>query len=115
MQSDRKYDAALDDGREPDQGVWTRCTASNPASPSKACCTLHDDARSVAYHVLSAATDDGGLQNYVDAFLLKYTCGEPDCSGTMAPIKGTDRRQCNFCSSTKTEEEFLAEMQSLQQ
>ena len=58
--------------------------------------------------------DGSGLQQYIDAFLLKYTCGEPDCFGTMAPIKGTDQRQCNLCGSIKTEQDFIDDMQAMQ-
>ncbi len=32
----------------------------------------------------------------------------------MAPLKGTDRRQCNFCGSIKTELDFLEDMEALQ-
>jgi len=42
--------------------------------------------------------------------MLKYVCPKGGCGGTLAPLLSTDRVQCNMCSFTRTEAEFLEEL-----
>lgn len=46
---------------------------------------------------------------YVELFVLKYTCPGDSCYGTMAPMT-SDRNvyECNMCSKKRSGEEFLA-------
>lgn len=46
---------------------------------------------------------------YVELFVLKYTCPGDSCYGTMAPMT-SDRNvyECNMCATKRSEEEFLA-------
>lgn len=49
---------------------------------------------------------------YVELFVMKYVCPNEDCFGTMAPFSGQpDIYQCNMCGKTRTEAEFLAELE----
>ena len=50
-------------------------------------------------------------ESYIHVFLLKYVCPTPDCGGTLAPLPGTDKLQCNMCSRIRSEQEFMEEMQ----
>ena len=61
----------------------------------------------------SSAVDDP-VQRYVDTFLLKFTCGEPECYGTLAPLKGTICMECNMCGHQRTEQQFLEELEAIQ-
>lgn len=47
---------------------------------------------------------------YISLFLKKYVCPREDCQGTLAPVQGTERYECNMCAFTRTEEDFLAEI-----
>lgn len=47
---------------------------------------------------------------YIHVFLLKYICPTPDCGGTMAPLLGTDKAECNMCSHVRSEQDFMEEM-----
>lgn len=53
-------------------------------------------------------------EHYVSVFLLKYSCIDEDCEGTMVPVLGSqDKAQiCNVCSKSRTEAEFLQELQN---
>ncbi len=48
---------------------------------------------------------------YINLFLLKYVCPNPECGGTLAPELGTDRYECNMCGLRRSEADFLAELQ----
>lgn len=54
----------------------------------------------------------GCTDEYIQLFIMKYVCPREECHGTLAPILGTDRSQCNICGGVRTEAEFLAEMQA---
>lgn len=46
---------------------------------------------------------------YVELFVLKYTCPGDSCYGTMAPMTGESNvHECNMCGRKRSEEEFLA-------
>ena len=130
IQSDRKCEATYARGFELEPGVCSHAVAYHSMIPVLTLIVHYKcwrpwltavqlEAWSVTLSAdtacVLAVPDDENLQNYIDAYLLKYTCGEPDCFGTMAPVKSTDRRQCNFCGSTRTEQEFLDELQAMQQ
>lgn len=70
--------------------------------------------RIVLLYPRRSVADDDPFQGYIDTFLLKFTCGEPDCFGTLAPVKGTDRMECNLCGHQRTEQEFLEELHAFQ-
>jgi len=49
---------------------------------------------------------------YIHLFLLKYVCPRQGCEGTMAPLpKQPDVLQCNICGGTRTEAEFMEEVE----
>ena len=49
-------------------------------------------------------------ESYIHVFLLKYICPAPECGGTMAPLPGANKSQCNMCDRIRTEQEFMEEM-----
>ena len=51
---------------------------------------------------------------YVQMFIMRYLCPQEDCGGTLAPILGSDVQECNRCSHKRTNAEFMALVQSLQ-
>lgn len=54
----------------------------------------------------------GGVDaSYIQVFMLKYLCPQEDCFGTLAPVRGTNGYKCNMCGFTRTEEDFMRELQ----
>ncbi|KAK9845300.1 hypothetical protein WJX81_002808 [Elliptochloris bilobata] len=49
---------------------------------------------------------------YIQMFLLKYTCPQPECFGTVAPRPGGDPLECSLCGFTRSEAAFLAELEA---
>lgn len=47
---------------------------------------------------------------YIQMFLLKYVCPQADCFGTMVPQEGSDVYECNMCGFSRTNAEFLTEL-----
>ncbi|GIL51020.1 hypothetical protein Vafri_6979 [Volvox africanus] len=61
--------------------------------------------------------EEGPLEpTYLRLFLLKYMCAAPGCFGTAAPVKpGSTLLECNVCGRTRSEREFLRELERSQQ
>ncbi|GLI62126.1 hypothetical protein VaNZ11_004662 [Volvox africanus] len=61
--------------------------------------------------------EEGPLEpTYLRLFLLKYMCAAPGCFGTAAPVKpGSTLLECNVCGRTRSEREFLREIERSQQ
>ena len=49
--------------------------------------------------------------SYIHVFLMKYVCPVPECGGTLAPVPGSDRAECNMCGAFRDEQDFLREVQ----
>lgn len=71
----------------------------------------------------AVATQDsqhpGADPAYINLFLLKYVCPREGCYGTLAPLPGQTAGQpggplfeCNMCSGTRSEADFLAELEA---
>lgn len=67
-----------------------------------------DDAAEEAEPPASGGIDDA----YIQVFMLKYVCPQEDCSGTLAPGEGSGTYTCNMCGGSRTEAEFLRELQA---
>lgn len=52
---------------------------------------------------------------YLSVFMLKFMCPAADCCGTMAAVEGTDVCECSVCGFTRTEAQFMAELEQQQQ
>ena len=53
---------------------------------------------------------------YIQVFLLKYVCPQPDCFGTMAPAAaGSSQHECSMCRHRRSEAEFLADLEAAMQ
>ena len=63
----------------------------------------------------SDSSVDGIDGAYVQMFLMRYLCPQEDCGGTLAPIYGTDLQECNRCSHRRSNADFLASLDSLQE
>lgn len=61
---------------------------------------------------VAVSAADGIDSSYVQMFLLRYLCPKDDCGGTLAPVLGTDAQECNRCGHTRTNAEFLAELEA---
>ena len=76
-----------------------------------------NDDRGDAPHDSGGGTDDQVVDpGYIHVFLFKFVCPRDGCGGTMAPT-GTGGQQqeeliCNVCEGTRTEAEFLAELEA---
>jgi SET and MYND domain-containing protein len=69
-----------------------------------------------ALYQLPPNPDEGPLDpTYVHLFLLKYMCPVAACFGTLAPLvpgRGPpDVFECNVCSATRTEAQFMQELE----
>ena len=53
---------------------------------------------------------------YIQVFLLKYVCPRGNCFGTMAPTAaGSSLHECNMCGFRRSEEAFMADLDSAMQ
>lgn len=53
---------------------------------------------------------------YIQVFLLKFVCPRDDCFGTMAPTAmGSSLHECNMCGFKRSEEAFMADLESAMQ
>lgn len=59
---------------------------------------------------------------YIELYLMKYICTEPECFGTFVPQytgeqeqrdAGARRMTCNVCGCTRTEEDFMRDVHKL--
>lgn len=58
-------------------------------------------------------TREGVSGPYIQLFLLKYTCPQPSCLGTLAPRPGEARSECNMCGGMRGDDQFMAEVEAL--
>lgn len=57
-------------------------------------------------------TEDDVQDTYQYMFVMKHLCRQNECYGTMAPTgPNSEILQCNMCGATKTEAEFIAELE----
>ena len=60
--------------------------------------------------------DCGGAdEGYVGMFLLKYSCPNDACSGTLVPVSArqADVSRCNVCGLERTDQELYAELDAM--
>ncbi|KAK2080543.1 hypothetical protein QBZ16_000396 [Prototheca wickerhamii] len=60
--------------------------------------------------------DCGGAdEGYVGMFLLKYSCPNDACSGTLVPVSArrADVSRCNVCGLQRTDQELYAELDAM--
>jgi len=72
-------------------------------------------ARSAVAAALAAHSDgrEAADPTYLQLFLLKYVCSEPDCFGTLVPLApDATTHACNLCGAQRTDAEFMAELES---
>eukprot|EP00873_Tetraselmis_striata_P004402 jgi/Tetstr1/424666/TSEL_015188.t1 len=102
------------DGSEADEGSMEEEEeeAAPQAGPSAA-----EKGKAVMQTVESASMGDAAAEDdvqdtYQYMFITKHLCQHNECFGTMAPTApNSEVLQCNMCGSTKTEAEFLAELE----
>ncbi len=74
------------------------------------------------YADLPPNTEEGPMDpTYLQLFLLKYVCPEPQCFGTLAPLvplapgggagPGGEVLECNVCGAHRTEAQFLQDLE----
>jgi hypothetical protein len=73
-------------------------------------------------HRSKAAKEQLALQaQYIELFLMKYICTAPDCFGTLVPHSVEEQlggckegsMTCNVCGYTRTEAEFMRDVEKL--
>ncbi|GIL75147.1 hypothetical protein Vretifemale_4926 [Volvox reticuliferus] len=104
-------DAAVPAAGEPATGQSRDAGASEP-------CGDHEVEMQHAQPIIRAPPgEEGPLEpTYLRLFLLKYMCAAPGCFGTAAPVKpGSTLLECNVCGCTRSEQEFLRELERSQQ
>ncbi len=71
----------------------------------------HDAASGSMQDGVDGGDEEQASAPYITLFVFKHTCPEEQCHGTLVPVQGTDRYQCNKCAFQRTEAQFLAELQ----
>lgn len=52
---------------------------------------------------------------YIQMFIMRHVCPNEDCGGTMAPAAvGSNTCVCNLCGQQRTDAEFMAELNSME-
>lgn len=72
---------------------------------------IPDEADAMMQGVQGGAEGKVVNESYIHVFLLKYVCPVTECGGTLAPLPGSDKAQCNMCGMLRSEQDFMQEMQ----
>jgi hypothetical protein len=53
--------------------------------------------------------EDGLDETFIQLFLLKYVCTQPECFGTFVPLLSSTKQlsRCNVCGHERMEADFL--------
>lgn len=97
---------------------------SAPASHASHVACDHNTEATKSSQGNTAAEEQLALETqYIELYLMKYICTEPDCFGTFVPqhsgqqgTEGDSRAggmACNVCGHTRTEEDFTRDVEKL--
>lgn len=98
VQEERRWYEAEDEGMEdrPDHGTYVE---------------PYQDMDEEGADLTSTGQASGATEAYINVFLFKYVCPNEHCSGTLAPVLGSDISICNMCGFIRTDAEFAREME----